>query len=130
MLDHLRVRQSAQTLEADVATLFLRKDSTVERVMARGNVKADSQGDSETHLRAEQLEVLMAEQRDTVRTATFSGNVQMEAAGDQPMEGNAGRVILIFGQESAHQCPCGDDRRQRLRPSFASRGTHRPKRSG
>jgi lipopolysaccharide export system protein LptA len=96
VLDHLRVRQSAQTLEADAATLFLRKDSTVERVLARGNVKADSQGDSETHLRAEQLEVLMAEQRDTVRTATFSGNVQMEAAGDQPMEGNAGRVILNF----------------------------------
>ena len=96
VLDHLHVKQPSQTLEADVATLFLRKDSTIERVLARGNVKADSQGGSESYLRAEQLEVLMAEQRDTVRNATFSGNVQMEASGDQPMLGNAGRVILNF----------------------------------
>ena len=96
VLDHLHVHQPSQALEADVATLFLRKDSTVERVLAQGNVKADSQGGSESHLRAEQLEVLMAEQRDTVRNATFSGNVQMEASGDQPMLGDAGRVILNF----------------------------------
>jgi len=59
-------------------------------------VKAYSLGDSESHLRSEQLEVLMAEQKDTVRTATFSGNVQMESSGDQPMQGKAGRVTLNF----------------------------------
>ena len=96
VLDHLRLRQPTQTLDADVATLYLRKDSTVEKIIARGNVKADSQGDSEAHLRSEQLEVVMAEQKDTIRTATFSGNVQMEASGDQPMQGNAGRIILNF----------------------------------
>ena len=96
VLDHLHLRQPAQTLDADVATLYLRKDSTVEKMVARGNVKADSLGDSESHLRSEQLEVLMAEQKDTVRTATFSGKVQMESSGDQPIEGNAGRVTVNF----------------------------------
>ncbi|HSS96813.1 MAG TPA: LPS export ABC transporter periplasmic protein LptC [Terriglobales bacterium] len=96
VLDHLHLHQPSQTLEADVATLYLRKDSTVEKIVARGNVKADSQGDSAAHLRSEQLEVLMTEQKDTVRTATFSGNVQMEASGDQPMQGNAGRIIVNF----------------------------------
>ena len=47
-------------------------------------------------MRAEQLEVLMAVEKDTIRTATFSGDVQMDASGDQPMQGNAGRVILNF----------------------------------
>ncbi len=94
VLDGLHIRQQSQALDADVATLFLRKDSTIERILARGNVKADSQGVSESHLRAEQLEVLTTEKGENVRTATFSGNVQMEAAGDQPMQGNAGRVTL------------------------------------
>jgi len=96
VLDHLQIHQQSQVLQADDATLFLRKDSTIERVLARGNVTADSRGESESHLGADQLEVLITEKGENVSTATFSGNVQVDASGDQPTQGNAGRVVLHF----------------------------------
>jgi lipopolysaccharide export system protein LptA len=96
VLDHPRLRNSSLASQADSATLFLRKDNTVERVLAEGSVQADSQGPSASHLRSAKLEVLMSEQRDMLRSAVFSGDVHMESTGDQPMLGDAGRVVLNF----------------------------------
>jgi lipopolysaccharide export system protein LptA len=96
VLDNLHIHNPSQDLTADVATLFLRKDNTIERILARGNVKADSQGASESHLNAEQLEVFTTANGEKVRTASFIGNVQIDASGDQPIQGNAGRVTLNF----------------------------------
>ena len=31
-----------------------------------------------------------------LRTATFSGDVRIESSGTQPLQGNAGRVVLNF----------------------------------
>jgi lipopolysaccharide export system protein LptA len=42
------------------------------------------------------MELLVAEKQDTVRSATFSGNVRVENSGPQPVQGNAGRVVLNF----------------------------------
>jgi len=100
MLDHPRLRNSSQTSEADSATLFLRKDNTVERLLAQGNVQADTEGASASHLRSAKLEVFMGEHRDALRSAVFSGDVHMETTGDQPMQGNAGRVVLNFTGKS------------------------------
>ena len=96
VLDNLRVHQPSQDLKADVATLFLRKDSTIDRILARGNVTADSQGASGSHLQAEQLEIFTTANGEKVKTATFRGNVRAGTSGDQPMQGNAGRVTLNF----------------------------------
>ena len=38
----------------------------------------------------------MAEKGDTVRSATFIGDVRMQDDGPQPMEGTAGRVVMSF----------------------------------
>ena len=38
----------------------------------------------------------MAEKQDTVRSATFSGDVRVENSGPQPVQGNAGRVVMNF----------------------------------
>ena len=96
MFGHPRLQGEVYRSEADRATLVLRPDNTLERVLASGDVHVESQGVHPIRARAAQLQLLMAERRDTLRTATLSGNVEMEAAGPQPVQGNAGWVVLNF----------------------------------
>jgi lipopolysaccharide export system protein LptA len=96
VLDRPLLQNGPQRSQADEATLFLRPDNTLERVLARGDVQLESGGTQPSQLRAAQLELLMAQQHDTLRTAIFSGDVQMESTGTQPMQGGAGRVVLNF----------------------------------
>ena len=96
VLDQTQVQTSSQKSEADRATLFLRPDNTLDRVVASGNVQIDSQGPRPTHVRAAKLELLMAKQRDILQNAILSGDVQMDSAGPQPSHANAGRVVLDF----------------------------------
>jgi lipopolysaccharide export system protein LptA len=96
VLERPRLQSRLYQSEADKATLFLRRDDTLERVLASGDVRVESEGAQPTRAHAAQLELLMADQRDTLRTATLSGNVEMEAAGPRPVQGNAGRVVLNF----------------------------------
>src|SRR5207245_556745 len=77
-------------------TLFLRPDNTLDRILASGNVRVESQGARSAKVQSNQLELLMADRQNALRTATFSGDVRMENAGAQRMEGNAGRVVLNF----------------------------------
>ena len=96
VLEQARVKNGQQTAEADTATLFLHKDNTIERVLAKGNVKLDAEGQQPAHVESSQLDMLMAEGRGQLRTATFSGNVRMEQKGPQPILGTAGRATLNF----------------------------------
>jgi len=130
-LDHPHLQSAARLCDADEATLFLRPDNTLDRVLARGNVLVKAEGSQPaansqpTEARSEQLELIMAKQHDTLRTAVFSGDVRVQIAtnspadsmedgrprpsgpskapqaADQrpqasPMQANAGRVILEF----------------------------------
>src|SRR5271170_704208 len=85
-LDHPHLRSGARQCDADEATLFLRPDNTLDRVLARGNVLVKAEGSQPAEARSEQLELNMAKQRDTLRTAVFSGDVQAQVAGAQPAE--------------------------------------------
>jgi lipopolysaccharide export system protein LptA len=120
VLGHPHLQSEARRCEADEATLFLRPDNTLDRVLARGNVLVQSESSQPAEARSEQLELIMAKQHDTLRTAIFSGDVRAQVAGansmedghprpsiltsapaDQtsqewPMQGNAGRVVLEF----------------------------------
>jgi lipopolysaccharide export system protein LptA len=125
VLDHPHLQSAARRCDADEATLFLRPDNTLDRVLAHGNVLVKVEGSQPAEARSEQLELIMAKQRDTLRNAVFLGNVQAQVAGnlsangiedgrphpsnpsqapkaaDQtpqqwPMQANAGRVILDF----------------------------------
>ena len=101
VLDGPVLQSSAQRSQADQATLFLRRDNTLDRLLAKGNVQIDSQGPQPAHARSEQLELFIAQQpRDTLRTAIFSGDVHVETAGSQPMQGDAGRVVMDFTGKS------------------------------
>ena len=119
VLDHPHLQSGVRQCDADEATLFLNSDNTLERVLARGNVLVKAEGPQPAEASSEQLELVMAQQHDTLRTAVFSGDVEIKLARaedrhsdssdpnqtsaqpDQkpqewPMRGNAGRVVLDF----------------------------------
>src|SRR5579862_4013810 len=95
-LDLPRLQSGARRSTADKGTLFLRPDNTVERIFATGNVHVESQDSGSEKVQSDEMELLLAEKGETVHTATFSGDVRVENSGPQPMQGNAGRVILNF----------------------------------
>ena len=95
-LDLPRLQNGARRATSDKGTLFLRPDNTVERILASGNVRVESEDAGSEKVQSNQLELLMAEKQDTVRSATFWGDVQVENSGPQPMHGEAGRVVLNF----------------------------------
>jgi lipopolysaccharide export system protein LptA len=105
VLDHPHLQNGARQCDADEATLFLRPDNTLDRVLARGNVlvKADSSQPTNSaqtgEARSEQLELIMSKQHDMLRTGIFSGDVRIQVSGAQPMEGRAGRVVLDFAEK-------------------------------
>ena len=95
-LDLPRLQNGARRATSDKGTLFLRPDNTVERILASGNVRVESEDAGSEKVQSNQLELLMAEKQDTVRSATFWGDVRVENSGPQPMHGEAGRVVLNF----------------------------------
>ena len=124
VLDHPQMRSGARQCDSDEATLFLRPDNTLDRVVARGDVIVRAEGPQPAEARSDELELIMSKQHDTLRTAIFSGDVRAqiartnsmedgrprpskpdEASSDQdqppqaqPMEGKAGRVVLEFAE--------------------------------
>jgi len=95
-LDLPRLQNGARRATADKGTLFLRADNTVERILASGNVRVESEDSGSEKVQSDQMELLVADKQDTVRSATFSGDVRVENSGPQPTQGNAGRVVLNF----------------------------------
>ncbi len=61
-----------------------------------GNVRVESEGIRSGKVQSNQLELLMADRQDALRTAIFSGDVRIENSGAEPMQGSAGRVVLNF----------------------------------
>jgi lipopolysaccharide export system protein LptA len=105
VLDHPRMEREGGTLEAEQATFFLGPDNDVQRVLATGNVNAESaRRDSDPmHARADEGEILLAGKQNLLRTATLTGNVHVERLGSQPMQGDAGRAILDFAGQNQLQ---------------------------
>jgi len=98
VLDHPHLKNESGTVQAEQATLFLGPDNEVQRVLATGNVNAETTGqDTDTmQARADQGEMLLTGKQNLLRTATLTGNVHVERIGSQPMLGDAGRAILDF----------------------------------
>jgi lipopolysaccharide export system protein LptA len=53
--------------------------------------------------RADQAEFLLTGKEDLLRTATLAGNVHIEQTGPQPMQGQAGRVVMDFAGQNQLQ---------------------------
>ena len=95
-LDLPRLQNGARHASADKGTIYLRHDNTVDRILANGNVRVESEDSGSGKVQSNQVELLMAEKQDNLRSATFLGDVRMENSGSQPMQGSAGRVVLNF----------------------------------
>jgi lipopolysaccharide export system protein LptA len=96
-LDHPQMTTAARRCQSDQATVFLRPDNRVSRIMATGNILVQGDADPAANARGDQLELLMGDKREGLRTAILSGNVTGDVAGAQPMQANAGRVVFDFG---------------------------------
>jgi lipopolysaccharide export system protein LptA len=98
VLDHPRMERAGGTLQAEQATFFLGPDNEVQRVLATGNVNAESAGQETDQMRAraDQAELLLTGEKNRLHTATLTGNVHVERVGSQPMQGDAGRALLDF----------------------------------
>jgi lipopolysaccharide export system protein LptA len=111
VLDHPRLQRETGTLQADEATFFLGPENNVERVLATGNVNAESKqvNSDQIHARADAGEMLLAGKQNRLHTATLTGNVHLERSGSQPMEGDAGRAVLDFlGQNQLRRIHAAD----------------------
>src|SRR5580698_4826926 len=96
-LDHPHLTSAARQGQSDQATLFLRADNRIGRVLATGNVMVQTDGDPVAKAQGDQLELFMGGRQEGLRTAVLSGNVTTEMSGPRPMLGKAGRVVLDFG---------------------------------
>jgi lipopolysaccharide export system protein LptA len=100
VLDHPHVENGPERAQAQNATLFLRPDNSVDRVLATGQVKVEASGTQSTQVQAAQLELLMMPQQGSLKAAIFSGDVQMQSSGAQQAEGSAGRLLLNFSRKN------------------------------
>jgi lipopolysaccharide export system protein LptA len=98
VLDHPRMERESGTLQSEGATFFLGPENEVQRVVATGNVSAETtaQDSDKMKARADSAELLLVSKQNLLRTATLTGNVHAERVGDQPMQGDAGRVVMDF----------------------------------
>ena len=125
VLDHPHLSREDGALQSDRAVFYLGRENEVERVLATGNVTTQTrmpganastiganrstEGDSaqlqpsEMRSRADQAEFLLAGKQDLLRTATMTGSVHIEQTGPQPMQGDAGRVIMDFAGQNQLQ---------------------------
>src|SRR5260370_37850472 len=71
-------------------------------------VKQSAAGDStpppsEMRSRSDEAEFLLTGKEDLLRTASLTGHVRIEQTGPQPMQGDAGRLILDFAGQNQLQ---------------------------
>ncbi|SRR5579871_1584262 len=98
VLEHPRLKRRTGTLQADQATLLLGPENEVQKVLASGDVTAETTGRNadRIHARADEGEMLLTDKDNLLRTATLTGHVHVERVGVQPMLADAGRAILDF----------------------------------
>jgi len=118
VLEHPSLERDGESLSADEATVLLGADNDVEHVFAHGNVTAEAReesklpdvaspgaefalhpADSVIKGRANEGELSLAE-KNRLRSAVLTGDVQFERVGAQPMQGTAGRVTFDFSQRN------------------------------
>ncbi|MFZ0759356.1 MAG: LptA/OstA family protein [Candidatus Sulfotelmatobacter sp.] len=113
----------SETVQAEQATFFLGRDNSVQRILATGNVNAETAvaAPDQTRVRADESEFLLTGKQNRLRTARLTGNVHVERAGSQPVQGDAGRAILDFvGQNQLTEVHAADG--VRLAQNAASAG--------
>jgi lipopolysaccharide export system protein LptA len=135
VLDHPHLDREGSLLQADQAIFHLGEDNDVESVRAIGNVIAENRlatgtakpqaGQApEIRTHSDEAELLLTGKRDFLRTAVLTGNVHVEQSGVQPIQGEAGRVLLEFrGQNQLRKVHALDGARLRQKATGAKQPT-------
>src|SRR5260370_41776256 len=63
-----RMTRERQQLQSDQATLFLREDNTVDRILAEGHVESELQGRADERARADRRELFVTSPRNQLTT--------------------------------------------------------------
>ncbi|HZZ15994.1 MAG TPA: LptA/OstA family protein, partial [Candidatus Sulfotelmatobacter sp.] len=100
VLEHPRLERAAGTLQAEQATFILGTDNNVERVLASGDVRAEAKQliDEQMSVRADEAELALIGKENFLHDATLTGHVHVERTGPEPMQGDAGRVMVNFSR--------------------------------
>ncbi len=107
VLDRPHLDREGSVLQADQAIFHLGEDNNVESVRATGNVIAENRVATgtakpqavqapEIRTHSDEAELLLTGKREFLQTAVLTGNVHVEQSGVQPIQGEAGRVVLEF----------------------------------
>src|SRR5579863_10774996 len=114
VLAQARLDRAGTTPQADEAVFFLNRENDVQRVLARGNVNAESYPAAKTETgergqapspsasqnvirgSADEGEFLLTDKNNRLGTAILTGSVRVQQSGEQPIEGEAGRAVLDF----------------------------------
>ena len=94
-----QVTRSDENFSADQGTIYLRPDNTAYRLLALGNVHADTVGEAPTHMQAARGDFQIGE-HNQVQSGVLSGEVRVQATGKQPAEGRSRRAYLTFGPQN------------------------------
>ncbi len=100
VLENPRVTDGTEYSETNIATVYLSQDDKPERVLAHGNVVVRSDRPNGGKITAAQLNLLPGA-ANTLREATFSGNVRYENPGG--ILWNAGRTVISFASQNQIQ---------------------------
>jgi lipopolysaccharide export system protein LptA len=103
VLQNPRLTRRDEVITARQATLVVRANNTIERILATGGVQADVTGPSPVHAHSDDSAVELTDARGELRTASFSGHVRIAVSGAQPAQAEAGRVLVTFGAKNLVQ---------------------------
>ena len=114
VLDHPHLTREGGLLRADRAIFHLGPENNVESIRAIGQVTTEGRttaattptlGEPTPEIRghADQAEFLLNGTQNLLRSATFTGNVHIEQVGSEPMQGDAGRILLAFSGQNQLQ---------------------------
>jgi lipopolysaccharide export system protein LptA len=97
-LTAFHLEQNGRDFDAQNVEIFLRGDSSVERAIATGDVRASMPADGDTgrtRLQARSAGFDFGA-KNALRNIVLNGEVTFDATGKSPMQGSAGKVVVDF----------------------------------
>jgi lipopolysaccharide export system protein LptA len=97
VLESVTGERSGEHFSANTVHLYFRQDSSIERAVATGDVRASGspQGSAPADMSCDRAEFFLSA-HNTLTHAELSGNAQFDQHGDRPVRGSAGRLLLNF----------------------------------
>jgi len=102
VLSDVSLEAGDRKVEAAHATLQIRMDKTLQRIIATGDVKMHVKGKSPVEASAQQVELNFGIYSELLNAVVDHG-LQFQVGGSKTMNGNAGRAEFVFGQKDALQ---------------------------